>query len=193
MNLLKLAQGASGDINANISDLLRGLPIENSVSGSAATVGGFLLILFAIIVFFAALIGYLLSAIGLSKIAKKKAEENTWLSWVPLLKDYLSCKIAFNNKTYALIYLIFLCVMSALSIFSMRITAQNVINMNFNLSTFGIAATIFSFVIDYKIYKQFSRKATLMLVFDILTLRLLNPVFLFAIGNNELQTQESQT
>ena len=143
-----------------------------------------------------ALIFYLLQSFGLFNMAKTKNIENPWLAFIPYANTYIYGKIAFEEKfkTILLITLRVLAFAFALitSVDSFASALNGSPQIHNNTNIFQIVYVIFNFYTTYKVYKQFSNKAVVMLVFSVLSCGLLIPVFLFAIRNNKLKTLENQ-
>ncbi len=171
---------------------------------SVLMVLGFLAIIMAIILAIAVLM-YVFTGIGLSKIAKKLGEENSWLAWIPVANSYLVGKLGCNVKTG-----IFLAVASPVSgiisgIMNIMIQNQPVDLLNNDviaiafwmviiaLSLLSIALSItmlvFYLIAVYHIYEKFSKEAVIMTVFTALSAGILSPVFLFAIRNHEVRKE----
>ena len=162
---------------------------------------------FAIIIFFilvimvisliCAIIKYIFDGFGLMEMAKTKNEKYPWLSWIPYAKEYLLGKLAYSSNIGATAYL---CVTIGVSIISFivsfvigligeiygELTLTLLIPYIF-IILLGIAYSVFYYITMYKLYKQFSDKAEIMIVFTILTGGILSPIFLFAIRKNKLQ------
>lgn len=51
--------------------------------------------------------------------------------------------------------------------------------------TLSIGATVFYYITTYMIYKKYSKKYVIMTILTILTLGALEPIFVFAIRNND--------
>ena len=162
---------------------------------------------FAIIIFFilvimvisliCATIKYIFDGFGLMEMAKTKNEKYPWLSWIPYAKEYLLGKLAYSSNIGATAYL---CVTIGVSIISFIVSfvigligeiygelTLTLLTPYIFIILLGIAYSVFYYITMYKLYKQFSDKAEIMIVFTILTGGILSPIFLFAIRKNKLQ------
>lgn len=149
---------------------------------------------------------YVLSCLGLMKIADKNGIRYSYLAWIPFINFFLIGKIAFKSTVSAIILLIFSFIYPYSFLLSIVTTSPNFkilffsensyylyfINSNTSLSfIFAVIAIVFIvmyLVALYKIYKKMSTKAVMMLIFSVLSSGLLIPIFLFAIRNNSLRT-----
>jgi hypothetical protein len=140
------------------------------------------------------LILYILNGIGLMGIAKNMGIKNGWIAWVPIVNFALIGKIAFNN-------IIVQIALPALVIlggsYEATVNGETVMKGAILPSPLNDAAN-FAFVVlflvcIYKIYKKLSNKAVIMLIFSILTFGLLIPIFLFAIRNNPVIGDNTNT
>ena len=52
-------------------------------------------------------LSYVLSALGLKKIADKNNVKHSWLSWIPVANNYIYGKIAFKSNFRAILFTIF--------------------------------------------------------------------------------------
>lgn len=165
----------------------------NSLSPEAGSmIAGILvgLLAFAAILIPIAIVLYILGSLGRMKIAEREKEPSPWIAWIPFASSYLVCKLAFRNKNLALAYAI---VPGVLSIFS-RIFKDSDVAMVFSIliGIVSFAIWIMGFAIAYKIYARYSQNAVGMLIGTILTLGLLEPIFMFAIRNNPRIDEESE-
>lgn len=160
-----------------------------------------LIFLFAVIIIslICAIIKYVFDGFGLMEMAKKKNEKYPWLSWVPYAKEYLRGKLAYNTNIGGTA---FLCVTIGVSIISFIVgfilglmseycndLTIGVIIPHIFIMMLSIGYSVYYYITIYKLYKQFSGKYVIMLVFTILTGGFLAPIFIFAIRNNKLQEQ----
>ena len=142
--------------------------------------------IFAVIV----LIFYILQCFALMKMAKTKKISHPWLAFFPYANTYLYGKIAFEKKYKTIILLTLNLLASSfiaityLKFFASALKGYTQSYPSTNI--FQIAYVIYNFYATYNVYKQFSDKAVIMLVFTILSCGLLTPIFLFAIRNNKL-------
>ena len=163
-------------------------------------IGGiFFLFVFIIVIiaFVCAIMKYVFDGIGLMKMAKAKKEKYPWLSWIPWAKEYLRGKIAYNTDHGAAIFLcvtigvtaitsIISFVVGFLSSFSRELIIVDTIAYTF-IYLIGIGYSVYYYIIQYKIFKQFSKNTTIMIVFTILTGGFLAPIFNFAIRKNKIE------
>lgn len=160
-----------------------------------------LIFLFAVIIIslICTIIKYIFEGFGLMEMAKKKNEKYPWLSWIPYAKEYLRGKLAYNTNIGGIV---FLCVTICVSIISFIVGLIlgfmseycNNISIVFILPYIfiiflSIGYSVYYYITIYKLYKQFSEKHVIMLIFTILTGGSLSPIFIFAIRNNKLQEQ----
>ena len=161
---------------------------NQQVAQLAAVFLGFLIVTLVLSVIF-----YLLNSFGLMRIAKRSNIKHSWLAFVPIANSYVLGKVAFSDKLKPILFL-FLNILSVL--FSINIyyaIALSFINgsssypsSNVILNLFQLIYLIFFFYVMYKIYKKYSTKSTIILLFFVLTCGFLNPIFLFAIRNNDV-------
>jgi hypothetical protein len=154
-------------------------------------------LIIVIICFACAIINYIFNGFGLMEMAKAKNEKYPWLSWIPYAKDYLLGKLAYNSNVGGILYLCttvgvlvicscISCILGIVGEYNEELTFGFIILYIF-IIILGIAYSVFYYITMYKLYKQFSKKAVMMLVFTILTSGSLAPVFIFAIRKNQLQ------
>lgn len=144
---------------------------------------------------------YIFNGIGLMEMAKKKKIEYYWLSWIPYASQYLMGKLAYGTNKGGIFFLCANIVTVILSFSSsiignvfLEIMDEEYINMiaipliicSLVLFLVFIAYMVFYYITIYKLYKQFSQKAVIMLVFTILTSGFMAPIFIFAIRKNQL-------
>lgn len=157
-----------------------------SIGSSAASWAVFFIALSICITF------YVLSCLGLMKIADKNGIRYSYLAWIPFINFFLIGKIAFKSTVSAIILLILSFIYPYSFFLSIVTTYLYFINSNTSLFfIFVVIAIVFIvmyLVALYKIYKKMSTKAVMMLIFSILSSGLLIPIFLFAIRNNSLRT-----
>lgn len=165
--------------------------------GAVFTIMLLLILIVSIILLICAIIKYIFDGFGLMEMAKVKNEKYTWLSWIPCAKEYLLGKLAYNSNVGATAYL---CVTIGVSVISFIVSFiiglvgeyyEDLTLTLFILYIFiiilSIAYSVFYYITMYKLYKQFSDKAVIMIVFTILTGGMLSPIFIFAIRKNKLQ------
>lgn len=158
-----------------------------------------LIFLFSVIMIslICAIIKYIFDGFGLMEMAKKKNEKYPWLSWVPYAKEYLRGKLSYNTNIGGIV---FLCVTIGVSIVSFMVgfilgfvseyyndLAIGIIIPYIFVMMLSVGYSVYYYITIYKLYKQFSKKYVIMLVFTILTGGFLAPIFIFAIRNNNLQ------
>ncbi|WP_243292813.1 hypothetical protein [Bacillus sp. FJAT-47783] len=146
---------------------------ETTSTGDAELLAFFLsfFLFFAVI----GIICYVLFAIGLMNIAKRENIENPWLAWVPVAQAYTVGKIVSHklgeNSGWIVLGL------NVLSILASSIPILGAL--------VSIAVAIFMFVVLYWVFEKYSNKAVIMIVFTVLTVGVLGPIFMFAIRNNQ--------
>ena len=157
-----------------------------SIAGSTI---GFIILIICLL---SGLIFYILQSIGLMKLAKRNNIKHSWLAFIPVANTYIHGKVAFEDKikTFTLL---------SIKIISTIISSSYYLNLvlsyvNFHTvytsnntiaNVFSWTYIIFLFYASYQIFKKYSDKAVIMLVFSVLSCGLLTPIFLFAIRNNE--------
>ena len=156
-----------------------------SIAGSTI---GFIILIICLL---SGLIFYILQSIGLMKLAKRNNIKHSWLAFIPVANTYIHGKVAFEDKikTFTLLGLK---IISTASLNALLNTVLFYFNFNTTAITNNTMTHIISFVYMiflfyalYQIFKKYSDKAVIMLVFSILSCGLLTPIFLFAIRNNE--------
>ncbi len=160
--------------------------IGQTLSIFFAVFGAFLLLAFIL---------YILKGVAVMKIAKKMGIKNSGLVFVPVAGSYILGRMAFEDKVMPFLYLGFN-IFSVIygSMFSSTILAafsgSNLNSAELNmLSTLQAASMVFAYYVAYKIYKKFSNKAVVMTVFTVLSCGFLEPIFLFAIRNNNFKSE----
>lgn len=136
---------------------------------------------------------YILKGIGLMKMAKRGGIKNSWLAFVPVLSIYILGKVAFEDKIMLILLWglkIFIYSSVVLAFFIRGDLIISILSMILSISQ--LASTTLSYYAIYKIYDKFSDRAVTMLVLDVLSCGLLEPIFLFAIRNNELRNETAQ-
>lgn len=135
---------------------------------------------------------YVFEGVGLMQLAKRNNIKNSWIAFIPIANVYLYGKLAFEDNVKTGVLLGF----KVLSTFSLVVNFFRTINSVNNyavfahandtmLSVFSFSYVICLFYATYQIFKKYSDKAILMLVFSILSCGFLVPIFIFAIRNNE--------
>ena len=149
---------------------------------------------------------YVFEGFGLMEMAKKKNEKNYWLAWIPYAKEYLRGKIAYGTNKGAVMYL---CIAVGMVVISFILSFIINIMMTFYEDSLDIVAIpliiftiitllvsitymVFYYITAYKIFKQFSENAVLMIVFTILTSGAMAPIFYFAIRKNNLRIEKNE-
>lgn len=133
------------------------------------------------------LVPYVFGDYGLMKIAQRHNVKYSWLAWVPVANAYIYGKVAFKSTE------------KALALFALKAAPLSGVlalafgnSVGFITSVFSLASMAFFFYAVYKIYKQMSDKAVLMLIFSVLSGGVLVPFFIFAIRNNPIKSQEQK-
>lgn len=147
---------------------------------------------FIIICLLSRLIFYILQSIGLMRLSKRNNIKHSWLAFVPVANAYICGKVAFEDKikTFTLLGLKIVSTVISLSYYSNLVLSY--VNNNTASTSNDTIANVFSWIYiifllyaSHQIFKRYSNKAVIMLIFSILSCGLLIPIFLFAIRNNE--------
>lgn len=137
-----------------------------------------ILLIYGVIAFVSAIPLYILYSLALVSIAKQRNHPSPYLAWIPFYNLYLTGYFALYNKVYGIVmtsligaYLLF-----------MRFAP---VDINPWIRTF-MAVVMVAFFIMFilsiaNVYRQQSGKWVIMLVFSLLSLGFLIPVFLFAV------------
>lgn len=138
---------------------------------------------------------YVFESLGLMHLAKRNNIKNSWIAFIPVANVYIYGKLAFedNVKTGVLLGFKVLSTFSLVGNFFRTINSVNnyttFTHVNDTmLSVFSFLYVIYLFYATYLIFKKYSDKAILMLVFSILSCGFLVPIFIFAIRNNECKS-----
>lgn len=170
-------------INENLPDADL---INQAVSMFLTIFGAFLIVAFIL---------YILKGVSVMKMAKKMGIKNSGLVFVPVVGSYILGKMAFDDKVMPFFYLGFniFSVIYGGMFSSTLLAAFSGSNLNSAelsmLSTLQVAYMVFAYYVAYKIYKKFSNKAVVMTVFTVLSCGFLEPIFLFAIRNNNFKSK----
>lgn len=160
--------------------------INQAMSTFLVVLGTFLLVAFIL---------YILKCVAVMKMAKKMGIKNSGLIFVPVVGSYILGRMAFEDKVMPFLFLgfnIFSIIYGGM--FSSTILAafsgSNLNSAELSmLSTLQVASMVFAYYVAYRIYKKFSNKALVMTVFTVLSCGFLDPIFLFAIRNNDLKSE----
>ncbi len=133
------------------------------------------------------------------KIAKRMEIKHRWLSLVPTADSYIFGKVAFKGNVMPFSFLGLIIISTLISIvaqcfffshfFNAYDISASLVYLGFNVNIFSSLYTILKYDGAYQIYKKLSDKAVVMNVFTVLTFGLLQPIFLFAIRNNEFRNE----
>ena len=151
--------------------------------------------LFFIAIFIAAIlytiISYIFQGISIMCMSKNIGYKNTFTSWIPFYNKYLLGKIA-GNKIIGLIS-------GFLSLLIICLGTYFYIHKELEIVPFIIlvVSLIITFILDtivaHKIYKSYAYKyGDILTIFNILSLGLLRPIFLFVIKNKKRQDSIKQ-
>lgn len=151
-------------------------------TGSMMAVGGVLMVVVLVIALFY-LVFYCLQSYGVMKIAQRHNIQHSWLAWIPVVNAYIYGKIAFKSTLKAAGLL-------ALKVAPLTNIVFLILDRNASTNVLSLIYTIFLFYATYKIYKQMSDRAVIMLIFSVLSGGTLIPIFLFAIRNNPIKVTE---
>lgn len=156
-----------------------------------------LTVIFIVVAVIWAVIKYILDGFGLMEMAKTKNEKYPWLAWIPWAKEYLRGKIAYDTDHGAAIYLGVTIgvnvITSVISFVSGSVSSLNdgasVLYIIVSLFTLIliIGYSVFYYITQHRIYNKFSKNATIMTIFTVLTGGFLAPIFNFAIRKNNLE------
>ena len=149
---------------------------------------------------------YILSCMGLMKIADKNGIRYSYLAWIPIINLFLFGKLGFKSTVTSVIFFILSLIYPYSFLFNTctivsapisnipalnGIYYTNSINVNntllFIMSIIAIIFIIMYLTALYRIYRKMSTKYVMMFIFSLLTGGLLIPIFLFAIRNNPLR------
>ena len=156
-----------------------------------------------------ALIFYILSCVGLMKIADKNGIRYSYLAWIPFLNFFVLGKIVFKS-TITSIFFFILSVFYPYSILLAIFKSNSTPNLKdfipqythwFNVSpilvaVFNIILVVFIvlyYVALYRVYKKMSTKFVMMFILSLLCNEILVPIFLFAIRNNPPRTENTKS
>ncbi len=142
---------------------------------------------------------FVLKNLPVMKIAKRMGIKHRWLLLVPIADSYIFGKVAFKGNVMPFSFLGLNIISSLISIVSQCFFLSHFFNaydlpaslvyLGFNANIFRSLYTILKYDGAYQIYKKLSDKAVMMTVFTVLTFGLLEPIFLFAIRNNEFKNE----
>ncbi len=142
---------------------------------------------------------FVLKNLPVMKIAKRMGIKHRWLSLVPIADSYIFGKVAFKGNVMPFSFLGLNIISTLISIFAQYFFLSSIFsggnldlslcNFTLNINIFRLLYTILKYDGAYQIYKKLSDKAVMMTVFTVLTFGLLEPIFLFAIRNNEFKNE----
>lgn len=180
------------------------------------TIFAAVLVIVLVFVVILALLYYLFEAIGLYKIAKNRGYKNAWMAFVPIASSYLIGGIADHINSCSgkqsswRIWMLIASIFSVVSSVFVSVFAFQYMEEIIQLAYYGnepaiwdiygrmmavsgissivsIACMVISYIVLYKIYRDYSQNATVFLVLSILAPNLfgiqLSPFFLFALRN----------
>ena len=137
------------------------------------------------------IISYIFEGISIMSMSKNMGYKNTFTAWIPFYNKYLLGKIA-GNKIMGVIS-------GVLSFISIFLGICFYINKELKIVLFIILtiSLIITFILDtmiaHRIYKSRANKyGDILTVFNILSLGLLRPIFLFIIRNKNEQCSIKQ-
>lgn len=162
--------------------------ISNSVFITSFIVFTFIMIIYPIYLF----LRYLFEAVAFYKMSKRRNDRYPWIAWIPFANEYRRGKIAYNTKSGGIAMLICKCATLLFTVLVYMGTKNDnqaveaVIKFLYIISLIlSIGATVFYYITTYMIYKKYSKKYFVMTVLTILTLGAFEPIFVFAIRNND--------
>lgn len=149
---------------------------------------------------------YILSCMGLMKIADKNRIRYSYLAWIPIVNLFLFGKLGFKSTVTSVIFFILSLIYPYSFFFSAFTTVvgpsskvpvlketyyTSSTNGNstllFIMSIISIIFIVMYLIALYSIYRKMSTKSVMMFIFSILSSGLLIPIFLFAIRNNSIR------
>lgn len=161
---------------------------DSEIISKVLPIIGVVLIIFLII----GITFYILQSIGLMKLAKRNNIKHSWLAFIPVANTYIHGKVAFEDKikTFTLLSIKIISTIISSNYYSNLVLSYVNSNTSYTsdntiANVFSLIYVIFLFYASYQIFKKYSDKAVIMLVFSILSCGVLTPIFLFAIRNNE--------
>lgn len=156
-----------------------------------------LTVIFIVVAVIWTVIKYILDGFGLMEMAKTKNEKYPWLAWIPWAKEYLRGKIAYDTDHGAAIYLgvtIGVNVITSIISFVARLVSgvndgESIlyIIVSMFIVILSIGYSVFYYITQHRIYNKYSKNATIMTIFTVLTGGFLAPIFNFAIRKNNLE------
>ena len=162
--------------------------IQSNIVFTSFMIFTFIMIIYPLYLF----LSYLFEAIAFYKMSKRRNDRYPWIAWIPFANEYRRGKIAYNTKSGGIAMLI--CKIATV-IFTILVymgtkndnaVIEVVTKFIYVISlTLSIGATVFYYITTYKIYKKYSKKYVIMTILTILTLGALEPIFVFAIRNND--------
>lgn len=168
--------------------------IQNNVVLTSFMIFTFIMIIYPLYLF----LSYLFEAIAFYKMSKRRNDRYPWIAWIPFANEYRRGKIAYNTKGGGIAMLI--CKIATV-IFTILVymgtkndnaAIEVVTKFIYVISLIlSIGATVFYYITTHIIYKKYSKKYVIMTILTILTLGALEPIFVFAIRNNEIKNIEN--
>ena len=131
-----------------------------------------------------AIVMYFLEAFMLKKLANRLDLSHSWLAFVPLLNKCLLGPVIFNNdkdKVRSSLCTALLFLVSTFLSFTGLYKSADV----FSIFIYDLPILCVQMFYNYKLYSMLSKKAKLMIIFDIITFGRLSPILGFAVRNNE--------
>ncbi len=132
---------------------------------------------------------YVLSALGLFTMAKRRNIENAWLAWIPVAQLYIlgeiigPVKLGDFDVSKPGLYLL-------VGILGLWVLAQ-IPKIGF---LFSLAITVVSIGALYYLFKRYTTENTpvLFTILSVITCGFLAPIFVFVIRNNEYQLNDNK-
>ena len=162
--------------------------IQSNVVFTSFMIFTFIMIIYPLYLF----LSYLFEAIAFYKMSKRRNDRYPWIAWIPFANEYRRGKIAYNTKSGGIAMLICKCATLLFTVLVYMGTKNDnqaveaVIKFLYIISLIlSIGATVFYYITTYMIYKKYSKKYFVMTVLTILTLGAFEPIFVFAIRNND--------
>lgn len=162
--------------------------IQSNIVFTSFMIFTFIMIIYPLYLF----LSYLFEAIAFYKMSKRRNDRYPWIAWIPFANEYRRGKIAYNTKSGGIAMLICKCATLLFTVLVYMGTKNDnqaveaVIKFLYIISLIlSIGATVFYYITTYMIYKKYSKKYFVMTVLTILTLGAFEPIFVFAIRNND--------
>ena len=125
---------------------------------------------------------YVFESFGLMKINKNLGLKYNWAAWIPIYNKFLLGKIAVKPLAGIILSILWL-IKTILCIFTYFFITT------YYLVILTVCIVIITFIIEMiivsKLYEKYSKKNEVLTVLSIVTLGLLEPIFIFALRNKK--------